>query len=64
MKQACRRKLGIFITRCVFRLIYTYIPNPSKQQGKSIENINETNTMLWKRNFELNTNVREDDKHV
>jgi hypothetical protein len=31
---------------------------------KTIQNINETNTMLRKRNLEPNTNVRADAKHI
>jgi len=31
---------------------------------KTIQNINEANTMLWKRNLDFNTNVRADGKHI
>jgi hypothetical protein len=33
-------------------------------QDKTIQYINEANNMLWKRNLDLNTNVRADAKHV
>jgi len=34
------------------------------RNNKTIQNINQANTMLWKHNLDLNTSVRADAKHV